>query len=230
MKIQLLSIVLLLTLGGTALAQTPKRALQQSAGTTATMPGTQATFPMQLKLLGMTETNQAGIVKSLEALTVEAHSCAHCAIQQAAAGSCPKCQAPLQAERLPLFAGAQASLSEGTVLLTLRGNLPTHLAAIQKALQTQSVTLDGARFALPGPASLVVRGARPEQAADLQKALIDSKLFADVQATWNQKAGDLRIAVRPGTQPPTHAAIVKELAAHGLELGDVVLGTSLPLD
>lgn len=231
MKIQLVSIVLLLTLGGTTLAQTPpKKTLQQGAGTAASLPGTQATFPMRLALVGMTEANQAGIVKSLEELTVEAHACAHCAVLQAAAGACPKCQAPLKAERLPLFAGTRPSLSDGTVLLTLRSDLPTHLAAIEKALAAHSVTLDGAHLALPGPASLVVRGARPEQAMELQKALADAKLFAEVRATWNEKAGDLRIAVRPGTQPPTHAAIVKELAAHGLELGDVILGTSLPLD
>lgn len=181
---------------------------------------------LSFNVSGLSKENEAKVKETLTALTAPRYVCEPCKVDEAAAGECPKCDAPLALKQRPLLQGAVPQTDQGKLSLTVAPGNAVAYSQLESVLAKNSVQIDEAKFPITGKSQLIVRGGTSENAAAIQKALQDAKLFDEVKATFDPASSEIRVSVRAGATPPTRAKVETAIegSAAGVKLGDVVFG------
>lgn len=225
MKPALLIPVALALLTGTLASQKEAAPKQEVKPVPAAAPlvMAQAKCDLTLPVVGLTADNAAKSKATLEAMQVELFACAECKAEFAKAGDCPKCKKPLTASKMAVLGMVTTDVARGLIKVQTKEGMELQLSKLERTLRADALTIDDAKLMIPGHATLLVSGATtPEQAASIQAALIDAKLFQSVQA--QATPAGVRIHVSAGTTPPTLArtreVVTKVMAS--FKLGDVI--------
>lgn len=214
-----------LALGSLASAQTPpaKKAPEPKPAKEAVAAKAEPGVALHFAVMGLTKDNLPKVKGSLSELSIQTFACAACKVEKATAGACPKCKAPLQATKQPLFVSVAPSLEEGSLALALDPRHSTRLSEIESTLAASAVQIDYAKMPLPGTLQLVVEGTA-EQVAAVEKALSEAKLFEELHAAVEPSTGKIHVLARAGATPPTRASVAAALTAAKFQLSDVIFG------
>jgi len=185
-----------------------------------------ATAPVEVSIpvVGLTNENSAKAKESLEGVTTKAYVCAPCHVTEAKAGDCSHCKAPLAAKDLKPLGSVAAAADKGTVAFKVQNNARVSLSQIETALQKNSLKVDREKLQFRGPVVIAVSGAK--DAAAVEQALKDSKLFANVEANLCTDTNQVHVWVQPSSSPATLATIAAALEKQpqGWKISDVIWG------
>ena len=223
------SLFLLATLGSlggapSAASQAPKQDSGQIKPKEA-VSKPESTRELSFTVTGLTKDNLAKAKESLQALAMHVYTCEPCKVEQATAGTCPKCQGALAPESHPILSRVEPSADFTSVALTIGPGVMLKLSELESTLGKCSIHIDDAHLVLPGRARLVVQGAKADAVPVIEKALADAKLFEEVRANYDATKGELLVAVRAGASAPTRAKVVTALEGAKVKLADVVWST-----
>jgi cytochrome c553 len=188
------------------------------------VPATAAPVEVTVPIVGLTNENSAKAKESLEGLTTKAYVCAPCHETQAKAGNCSHCKAPLASKELKPLGSVSVAADKGTAAFKVQNNARVSLAQIETALQKNSLKVDREKLQFRGPVVIAVGGAK--DAAAVEQALKDSKLFASVEATMDADTNQVHVWVQPGSSAATLATITAALEKQpqGWKVSDVIWG------
>lgn len=189
-------------------------------------PAAATTVPVEVSVpvVGLTAENSAKAKEALEGLTSKAYVCAPCHETQAKAGNCSHCKAPLAAKELKPLGSVMAAADKGTVAFKVQNNARVSLAQIETALQKSSLKVDREKLQFRGPVVIAVGGAK--DAAAVEQALKDSKLFTNVEANLDADTNQVHVWLQPGSSAATLATITAALEKQpqGWKVSDVIWG------
>jgi hypothetical protein len=202
-----------------ATAQQPRT---QEAGTIKVEPAPVLEFGVS----GLTKENLEIVKIELTRLTSPVYVCSGCDRESPKAGSCEACKVELKAEKKPLFQEVAPSAEQSTVRVRPAAGRTLRYSELDRALATQSIRIESARFPLPGQATLVLRGGTSQSVPELEKILGDANLFDAMESHFDPAPSEIRISVRSGKKPPTMAEVTSILKAAGTKatLADVIWG------
>lgn len=183
---------------------------------------------LAFSVTGLAQDNLGKIKDSLQALKEHSYVCTACKVEQATAGTCPKCKGALAPEMRAVFLKVQPSAEAGTVALTIEPKATLRLSELESVLAKNSVKIDPARFPLSGHAHLLVKGVTATDSAAVEKALTQAKLFEEVSSRFDAATNELVLNVRAGTVAPTRAKVAATLEGAKAQLTDVVWGPMMP--
>lgn len=222
----------LLCAQGVAAAQEPKPAPKKEAQAPAKQPK-EAAAPVAaareitLPVSGLTKEGVEALRADLLALSSEVFACPTCTVEQMKQGTCPKCKAPLVPETRQLFTAVGSSTQDNVLTLTTDPLAHVRLSRVETALKAKSLEIDDELFLLSGRTELYVQGA-PLDAATIQKALTESKLFDEVKASADPVTNQIVVMVRADSVAPSRAKVMAVLEDAKAELVDVVWGQPIP--
>ena len=143
------SLLVLSVLGSGLFAQTPAPKKQEPKKPEAVPTQTkeasakpESARELAFSVSGLTKDNLAKVKESLQALTMHVFACSACKVEQAAAGDCPKCKAPLKAENRSDFQQIQPSAEAGTLALTIDPKAVLKLSELESALGQNAVKIN----------------------------------------------------------------------------------------
>jgi hypothetical protein len=208
----------LLVLSAFALLATPQASAQEADPTRpkeAVVPKARA---LEIPVTGLASENSAAVKADLLALKTEVHVCKACEKEQPAPGTCPGCKGELEPESRALFSSVTASAN----LLTLSPDplAIVRLSQIESTLGPRTVKIDEERFTLVGRSQLVV-SSPPTESAAVERALKESKLFAEIKVEPQATANQLVLTVRAEAKAPTRAQVATALQGAQARLVDV---------
>ncbi len=213
----------LLAAGTVVTAQQAKPAQDPAGAPTAAtaakvVPGPELRFTVS----GLTQENASKVKESLTTLSFQSYVCEACKYEQSTAGKCTPCNTELKAVKKPLLAAVMPSATDSSITLTMAAGTPTRFSEIEGALKRNAINIDYAKFPIAGQSHLVIRGATADRVAEVEKALIDAKLFDEVKATFDAKTSEIHVAVRAGAAPPTRAKVASTIEGLKLTFADVI--------
>jgi hypothetical protein len=208
----------------TARAEAQKAEPSQAEAAAAIKVGTRA--PLEFGVTGLTKDNLEKVQESLTALTSQVYVCNGCKDEDATAGKCPPCNVERTAKKEPMLFKAIASLDTASIRLVPVTARTLRYSDLEGALTKNSVHIESAKFPIAGESRLVLRGGTKENAATIEKALTDSKLFELVQAEFDTPSGEIRVVVHANATPPMHDKVTSVIDALGTKakLTDVIWG------
>ena len=182
--------------------------------------------PIFLHVSGLTKDNQSQAKEALTGMGRQHYVCPACKHQQTLPGKCPLCKTELRSEKREAFSNVMLSPDASSITVTPAAGALVRLSEIESALARNSVHVDENRLALSGRAILVLRESAPDQAAPVEKALKDAKLFDDVHARFDSILHELDVDVRAGATGPQRSAVAKAVESSGTKarLYDVIWG------
>jgi len=228
------SLIVLTLMGTLAGAQTPAKKPEDKKQEPAHAPKEQPkevkeatakpepSRELSLTVSGLTKDNLSKVKDSLTGMASHSFNCDACKVEQATAGNCPKCQAPLKATQHTMFKAVTPSADTGMIALTLDPAATVRLSEVESALGKNSVKIDPAKMTLPGRSRLVVQGVTADAAPAIEKALTDAKLFDEVKTKFDSTTNELLVMVRAGASAPTRAKVSAAIEAAKGKLSDVV--------
>jgi len=194
----------------------------------ATMPAAAPTAPVDVSvpIVGLTNENSGKAKESLEGLTTKAYVCAPCHETAVKAGNCSHCKAPLASKDLKPLGSVTMAADKGTAAFKVQGNTPVSLSQIETALQKNSLKVDREKLQFRGPVVIAISGAK--DAAAVEQALKDSKLFANVEANLCEDTNQVHVWVQPSSAAATLATIsaALEKQPQGWKISDVIWGAT----
>jgi hypothetical protein len=189
-------------------------------------PATATTAPVEVTVpvVGLTAENSAKAKEALEGVTTKAYVCAPCHETRAKAGNCSHCKAPLAAKELKPIGNVMPAADKGTVAFKVQNNARVSLAQIETALQKGSLKVDREKLQFRGPVVIAVGGAK--DAAAVEQALKDSKLFTSVEANLDADTNQVHVWVQPSSSAATLATVAAALEKqpHGWKVSDLIWG------
>jgi hypothetical protein len=181
---------------------------------------------LEFGVSGLTMENLQEIQSGLSKLTSQVFLCSGCKRESPKAGSCETCKLELEADKKPVLLEVAPSADKASIRVKPAPGRLLHYSDLERALQAQAIKIEGAKFPLPGKATLVLRGGTAQDVAELQKILGAAKLFEEIESRFDPATGEIRMSVRSGKTPPTMAAVSSTLLAAGVKatLADVIWG------
>ena len=225
-KIVLPALALLLATSLTAQTETQKAKVPQGEVQHAAVPKVEPGLPLEFGVTGLTQDNLEQVRQSLTSLTSQVYVCTGCKHEQAKAGNCTACKLDLEAKREPMLLEALPSVETTSIRLIPVATRNLRYSDLEGALMKNSIKLDPAKFPLSGKSCLVLRGGTSEDAKTIEKALMDSKLFERVQASFDSASSEIRVVAHADATAPTYeevASVIEKLGTKA-KLADVVWG------
>jgi hypothetical protein len=206
----------------TAVSAQDQRPRGQRPGPDGPAQGARPRPVQQLEFVasGLTTANADGVTSALKALTYQVHACEACGVQRPDEGTCPKCQGPLEPRATALL--GSVTVDDVKVRLAFAPGAPVRTSVLEKALETQGVSIDPALFTLSGRLTLDLIGGEAA-VPGVQQALEASGHFSEVHATFDSATGALRCGVRCG-DGVTLASLRDALSKSSATLADVAWG------
>jgi hypothetical protein len=180
---------------------------------------------LAVPVTGLAKDGVAAVRADLLALTMQYHSCAPCGEERVTAGTCPKCKGEMKPASRALF--TSVTPTESVVTLTADPRAVVKLSEIEEVLTARSVHIDDAHFMLAGRTRLLV-ASPPTEAAAVEKALKEAKLFGEVKVEPDPATNQLFVTVQADANPPTRAKVTSALEGAKARLVDV-LWVPMPL-
>jgi hypothetical protein len=203
----------------------PKEASSAKAG---------AMTPLRIPVTGVTAANAAAVESSLKGLTHPAWKCPDCGAMSSAKGTCPACKKELVEEKnAPLVREVKVDATDGAVQIALAPGQMLKLTDLERALKTNSVTLETRKLTIPAYTKLYIAApadAKDAQAA-VQKALTDSKAFSNVAVRTDEATKQLVALVETSKTSANYAEVAGaiEKAGTGFKLADVAWTAPCPM-
>ncbi len=182
--------------------------------------------PFKFHVTGLTKDNLGDVQHSLTSLTTQVYVCDGCKHEEATTGKCTPCNLDLKPKKEAVLFEAVPSVETATIRLTPLAARTLRYSDIESALMKHSIQIDTAKFPLAGECRLVLRGCTLEDAKTIEKALMDSKLFDLVNASYDAPSGEVRVVVHANETPPMRDKVASVIDALGIKakLTDVIWG------
>lgn len=227
-----LSVLAFLLAGSLTTAQAGTQKAQEPHGEVkdATAKKLEPGAQLQFSVTGLTQANSEKVQQSLTALRTQVYVCSGCKHEQAMAGTCTACKLEFTPKAEPALIEAVPSVDTASIRVVPVGSRTLRFSDLESTLTKNSVKIDVAKFPLAGKSRLVLRGGTLENAETIEKALVDSKLFASVEASFDVPSGEIRLAVEASAKPPMHDKVTAAIDALGTKakLTDVIWGPPAP--
>lgn len=196
-----------------ATAQDGKAVSGQTKGAVASKAdvGVPLMFPVE----GLTRDNVDVVERNLMAMTETVHVCPKCDHMSPKAGKCTPCDVDLKAKKMPIFSEAKPSLEKENISLIPFSARTLRFSVLRSTLLKDAIELDDAKFPITGQARIVLRGSDLNGVESIEKALVDSKLFASVKASFAVDSSETHVVVRPKATPATYRALATVLEGLG---------------
>jgi hypothetical protein len=198
-----------------ALAQTggdtPAPAAKPPAPAPQAAPAPSLTAP-QVPVTGLTAENAPKVTKALQDYANNVYKCGACSDMSAHAGKC--CGKEMTSSSGAAFAMVKADPTSSAVTFTVAPSHEIKLSEIERILTANSVKVARDKLSIGTNAQLVIANVADQQAADvIKKALIDAKLFDQIEAEIpaGQKEAHFTV-LKSGTSAPTEARVKETLA------------------
>lgn len=185
-----------------------------------------ATSEITVPVTGLTADGASKVQEALTEMSAQVWTCKGCHVEERAAGTCGDCGGDLARERLPVLDKVQVAADAGTLRFALRPNRMLSLSDLDVALRKSAVAVDGSRMLLPGTSTLVLTGLTDKQIGEMEKALVDSRMFSTARGTYDGQTKEVRIRATAAQAAPTRAAVqlmIEQSTLHP-RLSDIVLG------
>lgn len=182
--------------------------------------------PLKFSVTGLTKDNLEKVQQSLSSMTTQVYACDGCKHEEVMAGKCSSCNLDLKAKKETVLLEAMPSVETASIRLTPLAARTLRYSDLESALTKNSIKIDDAKFPLAGKSRLVLRGGTLEDAKTIEKALMDSKLFDLVKASFDAPSGEIRVVVHSNATPPMHDKVSSLIDALGTKakLTDVIWG------
>jgi hypothetical protein len=174
---------------------------------------------LAVPITGLAKDGVAAVRADLLALTMQYHACAPCGEERAMAGTCPKCKGDMKPASRALF--TSVTPTETLVTLTADPRAVVKLSQVEGVLEARSVRIDDDKFTIAGRARLLV-ASPPTDAATVEKALKEAKLFGEVKVEPDPATNQLFVTVQSDANPPTRAKITSALEGAKTRLVDIL--------
>jgi hypothetical protein len=174
---------------------------------------------LAVPVTGLAKESVAAVRADLLALTMQYHACAPCGEERAMAGTCSKCKGDLKPASRALF--TSVTPTETLVTLTADPRAVVKLSEVESVLKARSVAIDDDHFTLSGRARLLV-ASPPTDAATVEKALKEAKLFGEVKVEPDPTTNQLFVTVQADANPPTRAKVTAALEGAKARLVDIL--------
>lgn len=212
---------------GTTQQKKPDAKPAESVQAASKKPAATAT-EITVPVTGLTADGASKVQGALTEMSAQVWTCAGCHVEEQAAGTCGDCGADLARESLPVLDKVQVAADAGTLRFALRPNRMLSLNELDATLRKNAVAVDGARMPLAGTSTLVLTGLTEKQVAEMEKALVDSKMFASARGTYDAASKQMRIRATAAQAAPTRAAVALMIEQSTLHprLDDILLGAT----
>ena len=179
-------------------------------------PKTESVPPLAFGVSGLTADNLPKVKESLAALESQVFVCPGCKAEGALAGSCSACKVALEPRTVKLLKTAEPSVENASIRITPDTGRTVRYSDLERTLRQHLVQIDSSKFPVAGTAQLVVRGATDADVSPLEEALLQAKLFDEVEGVYEPATGEIRLAVRAGKTPPPLSKVEAVLEGTGI--------------
>jgi len=187
---------------------------------------TQQAPTLEFGVAGLTPENAEQIRTSLRELRTQVYVCSGCEREYARAGTCETCKLTLRADERPVFQEATPAVERSSVRVRVAPGRTLRYSDLERALLANSIRIEGSKFPLDTPATLVLRGGSQENVAEVERALNESGAFERAETRFEPSTGEIQVTVRPGRNAPSLSQLSSTLKSSGskLLLADVIWG------
>lgn len=183
-------------------------------------------------LTGLDAANKLKVHDAVAGMTRRLFVCDTCGHESQLKEACPACNKPLAPQHVPMAARVEADPVKGLLHLTLPAGQSLRLSEIAAALADSGAHPDPARQAIPGDATLLVKGVADAASRKLLVGRIErAELFASVHSEFvrSQKLVALTVTQTAGEPAVTEGQLAELIQADGsgFRLADVGWGPHL---
>lgn len=171
--------------------------------------------PLMFPVEGLTADNVDVVKRSLMAMTETVHVCPKCDHMSPKTGKCTSCDVDMEAKKMPIFSEAKPSLQNENITLIPFSARSLRFSVLRSTLLKDAVEFDDAEFPITGQARIVLLGSDLDSVGSIEKALVDSKLFASVKANFAVDSSETHVVVRPKATPATYRALATVIEGLG---------------
>jgi len=186
--------------------------------------------PLDFGVHELTVVNADSVTQSLNAMDSKACRCDGAKRDQTRAGRCSTDDPDRKTMRHALVFEVRLFIETQMIRLTPFAGHTLRYTELEGTLMKSSVQIDSSRFPVAGKARLVLSGCTPKNAAIIEKALLDTKLFDFAKADYGASSGEVHVLVHASTVPPMLEKVISTIDALGITVtvSDVIWGPLTP--